>query len=228
MIQLLILGLALLAGLWLLGQWFVSADPKKIAGFVKVALIVVIVAAAAILLITGRIGVALAALAFLFPLLLRLRNVYRGLKASFGPSPGATSDVRTEFLDMTLDHDTGDMDGRIRQGRFAGRTLSDLNQGELLDLLREMAGADPKGVPVLEAYLDRTIGSEWREDFAADQVPMSHREALDILGLEDGADEEAIKAAHRAKMKDHHPDRGGSDEEAMRINRAKDVLLGDG
>ncbi|MEM1399740.1 MAG: DnaJ domain-containing protein [Pseudomonadota bacterium] len=230
--QLLILGIALLVGLWLLGRWFISADPQKLARIVRNVAIVGLIAVAIILLVTGRFGIALAALAFLFPILMRLRSVINGVKATFGPQPGASSGVRTGFLDMNLDHDTGDMDGRICAGRFTGRMLSSLNQGELLDLLREMAADDPNGVPVLEAYLDRTIGPEWRDDLAGDSDAsggdgaMSRAEALDTLGLEEGASDDDIKAAHRAAMMDNHPDQGGSDEAAMRINQAKDILLG--
>jgi curved DNA-binding protein CbpA len=55
---------------------------------------------------------------------------------------------------------------------------------------------------------------------------MTREEALDILGLEEGADEEAIRAAHRRLMKTAHPDQGGSVWLAARINAARDFLLG--
>jgi hypothetical protein len=82
---------------------------------------------------------------------------------------------------------------------------------------------------VLESYLDRRLGADWRQ---AQQAPprgprtdMTRQEALAILGLQEGATDEEIRAAHRRLIVRMHPDAGGSAELAARINRAKDVLL---
>ncbi|WP_428030917.1 hypothetical protein [Ancylobacter sp.] len=55
--------------------------------------------------------------------------------------------------------------------------------------------------------------------------PMSLDEARAVLGLEPGATAPQIRAAHRRLMQLVHPDRGGTDYLAVKINRAKDVLL---
>ena len=54
---------------------------------------------------------------------------------------------------------------------------------------------------------------------------MSRAEALTVLGLREGATDEEIRAAHRRLILQTHPDKGGTDYLAAKINEAKDVLL---
>ena len=56
-------------------------------------------------------------------------------------------------------------------------------------------------------------------------IPLSREEALDILGLREGANAAEVKEAHHRLMMKIHPDQGGSDYLATRINQARDVLL---
>jgi hypothetical protein len=55
---------------------------------------------------------------------------------------------------------------------------------------------------------------------------MSRAEALQVLGLREGADRDAVLAAWKRVMQGAHPDHGGSDWLAARVNQARDVLLG--
>ena len=117
----------------------------------------------------------------------------------------------------------------VLSGRFAGRTLDSLSDAELLDLQAECA-ADADSLRIVEAYLDRRLGADWRNarrrSSQGPRTDMSREEALAVLGLAEGASEEDIKAAHRRLIQRMHPDVGGSADLAARINRAKDVLLG--
>ena len=76
---------------------------------------------------------------------------------------GSTSRVRSRLIEMTLDHDTGEMEGSVFAGAFAGQQLGSLDEARLLDLLTECHASDPDGVRLLEAYLDRRF-PHWRED----------------------------------------------------------------
>jgi hypothetical protein len=65
-----------------------------------------------------------------------------------------------------------------------------------------------------------------RKDSRRPDSGMTRNEAFAVLGLQPGADERMILAAHRELILKNHPDVGGSSEAAARINEAKDVLLG--
>jgi DnaJ-like protein len=54
---------------------------------------------------------------------------------------------------------------------------------------------------------------------------MSRTEALKVLGLQEGASDDEIRAAHRRLIVQNHPDKGGTSYLASKINEAKDVLL---
>jgi len=150
------------------------------------------------------------------------------------PAGGKTSTVRSVFLEMELDHDTGELDGRILAGNREGSRLSLLGEEELLALHQEF-NPDPDSVALLESYLDRNHPG-WQERFtsetsgwsgSADPAQMSREEACEILGVARDASREEIIDAWRRLIKRMHPDSGGSAFLAAKINAAKTVLLGD-
>jgi DnaJ domain len=233
MVFLLLLGgIAILFGLLLLGYLFVNADPAHLARSLKWGGIALGAAAViGLLVLTEGRGIAL------LLLLLALRPLWRRLMSMMGgvggPSTGRSSAAETPFLRMTLDHDTGSMTGTVLRGRFAGMRLDELRPPELLALLRECRAEDEEGARLLEAYLDR-VRSNWHDEMAGEEAhreppagspDVTVEEAYAILGLQPGADAEAIREAHHRLMKQLHPDHGGTDYLAGKINRARDVLL---
>ena len=226
-------GFAVLSGFLMLVYLFVNADPARLARGLKVTGIVIAVVAVATLAISGRLAALLMPLAMLMPLLIRVRSILDRYRP---PTGSQTSTVNTAFLRMTLDHDTGSMEGTILRGRFSGMRLEELAMADLLSLLRECRAEDEEGARLLEAYLDR-LHPDWRDELAGERAgsgrgsarpssgDMTVDEAYAILGLSPGADPEAVKEAHRRLMVKLHPDHGGSDYLATKINRARDVLL---
>ena len=146
-------------------------------------------------------------------------------------SPENISKVRSRYFAMTLDHDSGDVAGRVTAGQFAGRDLIDLGETETRALIEEIA-ADADSVALLESWLDANRAG-WREYFEETARPASgaadpadlDAEAYAVLGLKPGATADEIRAAHRDLMKGVHPDLGGSSYLAAKINQARDRLL---
>jgi len=233
-------GFAILGGLLMLLYLFVNADPARLARNLKWTGITIAGVAIVLLILlppARELAALLLPLAMATPLLARLRNILDRYRT---PAGGQTSTVATAFLRMTLDHDTGRMEGTILRGRFAGMRLDELGPADLLALLRECRAEDEEGARLLEAYLDR-VRPDWRDELGGAGSgaagargtggarpgggDMTIEEAYAILGLSPGADAEAIKEAHRRLMVKLHPDHGGSGYLATKINRARDVLL---
>ena len=237
----LILGIALVAGLLLAGRWYVSAEPRTLIKVVKWALVGLVGFIAVFFVVNGKLVWAIATLPALIPWFMRARSVARMAKtfsrmsqaAGMSAASGETSEVETPYLRMTLEHDSGRMTGEVLSGEYAGKRLEEMALGQLVELLKTCWRDDDESTRLLEAYLDREF-RDWRETAkAGDQqnsssgAVMDWAEALQILGLEEGASEDEIKEAHRRLIAGMHPDHGGSDYLAAQINRAKDLLLGE-
>ena len=232
-----ILGVSLLVALVLAASWFVSADPKVLARVIKWGAIGIGGAVVAFLAVTGRLALALP-MAIVILALMRRRRGFPFAIGRRAPSAGRTSEVETEYVAMTLEHDTGTMSGRVLRGRFAGRGFGELSFEELLELLAECQLHDDEAARLIETYLDRTEPADWRERAAGaagggerrrarpGAGRMTPEEAYEILGLEPGATPEQVKEAHRRLMQKIHPDHGGSSYLASKINLAKEILLG--
>lgn len=226
--------LVLVLALWLL-RAFVEADPARLARGLRVFVITIGLSLAFVLLIvlvaSGRLGLGLAELGGLAPLVLRGWAQWRRRRAAAAPPPGQASEVETDYLRMRLDHDSGTMSGVVRRGAFQGRRLNELGRDELIALWRECRAEDAQGASLLEAYLDRIMPG-WRDGGnsagTASRRPsdaMTREEAYAVLGLAAGASEAEIREAYHRLMMKIHPDQGGSTYLAAQINRAREVLL---
>jgi hypothetical protein len=221
---------------------FVRASPHDLAQAAKAFAATFTALLGSGLIYAGRFGFAIAALG---ATVYAIRAFQKGQRP---PDPFETAEdtgadhdddpsVTTATLAMRLDPTTGALDGEVRRGRLRGRRLSALPLGRLMGLLAEVRRDDPESEPLLEAFLDRRHpgwraeaggGEEEEAAAGADAGAMTERRALEILGLEPGADEAAIKAAHRRLMAQVHPDRGGSAYLAAQLNAARECLLGRG
>lgn len=229
----LLLGVGILVLLLALGWQFQKASPSALARWARRLGAALAIGFAGYLIVTGRFGPALPALvggALLLGRFGRLGSLRRG--GATGTS-GRTSEVATSFLRARLDHDSGAVSGTVLRGVFAGRDLGELAEDELVTLYLEALREDEEAARLVEAYLDRgPHAATWRGHLhgaePADAGPMSPVEARRVLGVEEGAGEAEIRAAHRRLMMANHPDRGGSAYLAAKINQARDVLLGGG
>jgi hypothetical protein len=236
----LLVGLGALGLLVFLAAAFANARIEVLKAALKWIGIGVGGAVALFLLLTGRGGQALMLAVVLGPLAMRFWNQAKAARTfSRGgrPGEGSASEVSTAWLRMRLDHDTGTMSGTVLAGEFKGRELAELALPDLISLWLALRAEDTESVPLLEAWMDRRFGEAWR-DAAAEAAgeeeeapraaggPLTRADALAILGLREGATREEIREAHRRLMRAAHPDRGGSDWLAARINEARDVLLG--
>ena len=186
--------------------------------------------------ILAPLGVAATFLLRMLPTLLRLLPMWQLFKgraaAAKPPNRGQVSTIRTEFFDMELQHDDGSMDGAVLRGKFSEKRLSTLKLPGLLELYEECR-KDADSAQILEAYIDRAFPN-WKENtqgdyegaaVISDEPLMTETLASEILGLDENADKEQVTKAHRSLMQKMHPDRGGSDYLAKKINAAKDFLI---
>jgi hypothetical protein len=238
---LLLLGLA--AGLFLFFQWLFRQPPRVRWQWLAVLLALGLL----VLVLTGRAHWLAAVFAALLPFVRGLLRLLGGIpipllqrmlagmgaaKSRPEPSSGQTSTVQSKYIRMTLNHDSGDINGEVLAGQFKGSTLDQLNLEALLQLLRECQD-DEESVALLQAYLDRVYADTWQQQASAqgqqraasEPGEMSREEALQVLGLSSDASEADIVDAHRRLMQKLHPDRGGSAYLAAMINLAKDTLL---
>ncbi len=233
------LGVVALVLLVLVAKAFVAANPAHLAKGLRWASLIILLLGVGALEATGRISLAPILVPFLYLLVRGRRPSW--LPAWFPggaggtasqPSPGQSSSIRTDFLELMLDHDTGALSGEVLRGRFAGRRIETLGRAELIALWHETSAVDPQSAQLVETCLERSF-PDWRDSVTAEggtprpaAGAMDRAEALRVLGLTGDPTPAEVAEAHRRLMQSNHPDRGGSDYLAAMINEAKRVLTG--
>ncbi|MEZ5571884.1 MAG: molecular chaperone DnaJ [Halioglobus sp.] len=235
----LILLLAVIAVIYILLRRIQALPPQqRRPQYIKLGLGIALVAAV-LLAATGRmnwLGAVFTALLValrqglpviirLFPMLASLRG-----KRAAAAAGGNTSTVETALLRMQLDHDSGDLQGEVLKGAFAGRRLADMDRQQLEQLLSYCRREDTDSLRLLDSYLQQrfpgeTFTGEQDNVQSGSNHTMGRAEALAVLGLQEGATRDEILAAHRQLIQKLHPDRGGNDYLAAQVNRARDVLI---
>jgi len=232
----LIAGIVAVLILYSLLQMLRAANPAMLARALKLAGGILSLAVAAFTGAKGELAVAIPLGIFGAGLLgwgpgMAMFGNLGGMFGGGKRSSGQTSKVRSHYLEMTLDHDSGALDGRLVAGPHAGRSLDDFDLAELAAMLPDF---DAESCALLESYLDRRFPA-WRQNAQGERAggrggeatrgKMTDEEAYQILGLQPGAGRDEIGRAHKTLMKKLHPDQGGSTYLAARVNAAKDTLL---
>jgi hypothetical protein len=217
--------------------WRVRSMPphKQRSGYIKF-LLGLMIALVVVLTLTGRmhwVGAAITG-AFVFlrqilPWIIRALPFLNKLREQNTQS--GESSIQTNHLSATLDHGSGHIDGEIIEGPHKGWLLSELSIMQLEDLLAHYQTEDGESAELLEAYIDQRRqqadqnSEQQRSANRAASDQSARAEALAILGLDEGSTEDEVVAAHRSLIQKLHPDRGGNDFLAAKINQAKDILL---
>src|SRR5512141_960219 len=177
----LIAGVVAVILLYMLLQMFRAANPVILARAIKIGGGIVALAVAAFTGLKGELAVAIPLGIFGAGLLgwspfgpsgfSNLGGIFGGGSAQ--RSTGQASRVRSPFLDMSLDHDSGGLSGRIVDGPHAGRSLDEFDLPQLVAMI---PGFDAESVALLESYLDRRFPA-WRQNAQGDATGGQRRAA---------------------------------------------------
>ena len=145
------------------------------------------------------------------------------------------SRVATRSILLVIDQLSGRIHGKFLAGPHVNQGLDEVPTQDLVDLLAHWYASDLASAEALEVYLERERHQPVRRPTTSHRPDgpkptavqrMLAEEARAVLGLAPGASPDEVRAAHRRLVQRLHPDRGGSDYLAAKINEAKDVLLG--
>ncbi|MGH8512684.1 MAG: DnaJ domain-containing protein [Gammaproteobacteria bacterium] len=225
-------------------RWFLRTPPAVIAKHLRQVLLALGATALLFLAGTGHLNWLLALLGALLAVAIRLlpllhfAPLLQRLWRQIRPQGGVRGDphrstVDARYVRMWLEHGSGEIDGEVLAGPFAGKRLSALDLADLVNIYRHCRANDADSAALLQSYLERVYGEEWKTTASTDagresqpgRASMTPEEAYAVLALAPGASKDQIIAAHRRLILRFHPDRGGSDYLAAKINQAKDLLI---
>jgi CysZ protein len=157
----------------------------------------------------------------------------RELKGATNYQSPTRSRVATRCVLLEIDHLSGRIGGEVLAGPDAGRSLDQVPTEDLVEMLETCYAGDPESAEALEVYLDRERGRKTAESPRRRHAEtpraaierMQADEARAILGIGRDSGPQEVRSAHRRLIQRLHPDRGGSDYLASKINEAKQVLL---
>jgi DnaJ-like protein len=230
------IGFLILLGVIAMLRAYASANPATLATAAKRTALGSAALGAVLLLLRVPLGIVFLAVGVALPLALRWNALWPESGAQPGRPRGKTSRIDTKYLSMELNHESGVIEGKVLAGRHRDRRLAELTFEQLLEVREDCRVDDAESVTLMEAYLDRFHGADWRSGHAGGQssgsaarpaeAAMTRAEAYEVLGLGPGASDGEIRDAHHRLMIKLHPDHGGSDYLAAKINQARDLLLG--
>lgn len=190
----------------------------------KFFIIFFIVALSLLLIFSGKLNflpVALAPALLFFrriSSLLSLFNLFS--RSSFGNK--IKPKIKTKYLNIEINIQSRNANIEIIDGKFKDKNLTQLTKNQVEELLSELKTNDIRGFNILNLLINQSFQNS---QSSSSSSLMTEEEALSILGLEKGADDEEIKKSYYNLMKKFHPDKDGNNYLSNLITEAKNKLL---
>jgi len=190
----------------------------------KYFIIFFIVAISLLLIFSGKLNflpVALAPALLFFrriSSLLSLFNLFS--RSSFGNK--IKPKIKTKYLNIEINIQSRNANIEIIDGKFKDKNLTQLTKNQVEELLSELKTNDIRGFNILNLLINQSFQNS---QSSSSSGSMTEEEALSILGLEKGADDEEIRKSYYNLMKKFHPDKDGNNYLSNLITEAKNKLL---
>lgn len=233
----LLLLIAVVFIVWYSWQQIKKLPPQQRRRALRKWVLAGLIGAAFFLVATGRLHWVGAAIAAALPVIGKILQLGIRVLPMLGAWTRARgkqfpSRIKTSGLELTIDFSSGRIEGQVLTGPHAGQPLTALSDAQLQEQLAFFRENDRQSALLLNAFMAKAgrtgsfRDSESGTGAGASAGISSREEALQILGLQEGASREDILYAHKRLIQKLHPDRGGNDYLAAKVNAAKDTLLG--